>query len=433
MQNNPILQMQLISRSTFLFLLGTCVTMLSCSPIEMRVKKYELHDKTIIASSVGHEVNYDYVVFSDKNGLYFDNLEDVKQIISFGKEYVTLTPIKASLQGNRINYKAGEKTIFNEQQIRCYYDVYPIGDWATLLVYNKDTEYEVPSFCIFNNSDTIYNLVFKEWCSWYNMFYKPTELIIRNSDGLDRHISGVYTTIKQKNDVGNYFSFNVTQKPSDLGDDMNINVDYFKTEMPYFYDWLNEGAGPEEKFTNTTTFISYDQQSMRSPTILSYSFDNIPNCNFTSDEIDTSGELDEAFIKIFNSLFSQCKSDFDVKWKQLKGQCTDIGEICDDLRNEYKATSKYFGKQLYLYVDAESIEQSSFFDNNKYKVYATCSNGLFNYVNAICLTDDKQFLQLDYPRTCIIKGELSIYNSSTSRIRINNCELICAYPSFVHF
>ena len=405
--------------------------MLSCSPIEMRVNKYELHDKTIIASSLGHNVDYDYVVFSDIDGLYFDNLkEDVKQIISFGKKYVTLTPIDASISGDEICYEADKMTIFNEQQIRCYYDVYPIGDWATLLIYNKDTEYEVPSYCIFYNSDTIYNLVFKEWCSQYEMFYTSTELIIQNGEGVDCSISGVFTRAKQKNGDGNYFSFNVTKKPSDIGEDMNINIDFFKTDMPYFYEWLYEGESPEEKFKYTTTFITHDKQSMQSPTGLSCSFDNMPNCDFTSDEIST----DDALRKIFNTLFSQCKSDFDRKWEQLKEQCADIEEISNDLRNEYKATNKYFGKKICLYVDARKIEESSFFDNNKYKVYADgYTSGLFNDVDVVCLTDDKQFLQLDYPRKCIIKGELSIYNSSTGRIRVNNCELICAYPSFAHF
>lgn len=422
------------SLKTMYVLVGISILTYSCAPsLERRVKKYERTGKTIITSSLGHEVANNYILFSDTNGLYFDNLTEVRQILSFDKEYVELVPIvEISTNAMEINYREGWSQSFNQQRILTYYDVYPIGDWATLLVYNKESEYEFSNYCIFNNSDTIYlilNDTFEGWHSRYKMFYKPTPMTRKWGEMEElKTFSGIDTnkSVGNEDSDGEFFSFGVKNW-------QNINkeiLDEIEAGVPEFYQWLNEGWGLMKKLAYTAKFIITNKQSMKAPTFSSVSFDYLPDCQFPSEDFETGSFAETGGKKILNALFSQYTLELE-EWLKKENQrildnCADIDEINNDLRNKFQAEKKYKDKVIYFETDVYSIEEVKWAAKNQYIVYGQYHKyGELYAIDIDCFTDDKSFIELSYPHKCVIQGELDVNNSSCKkRLKFDNCKLL---------
>ena len=61
---------------------------LSCTPsVEGRLNKYQTNGKIILDSSLGKDVVYDYILFTDSSGVYLDNYDNIIQLLSYEKIY----------------------------------------------------------------------------------------------------------------------------------------------------------------------------------------------------------------------------------------------------------------------------------------------------------------------------------------------------------
>ncbi len=409
------------SLKTMFLLIGICILTYSCTKsVESKVKKYERDGKTIITSSFGHKVTDNYILFSDANGLYFDNLKEVKQILLFNKEYVELMPT-TSIDQNKVEIDfQKDKKSFTQQTITDY-DIYPIGDWATLLIYNKNSEYEVYNYFKCNNSDTIYLILnddFEEWHSRYTMFYEPT-----TSYGINTNKS-----VENEDIEGDFFCFGLKNWQR-MNDEI---LDQLRVGAPEFYAWLNSGMGMMTKLAYTVKFVVPNEQSINNPTFLSVSFDNLPDCQFSSEDFETGSFSETGGKKILDALVSKFSTELEENAKKetqkLLDQCVDIEKLASELRNEVVAERKYSGKQVLLNLNLSSINRiDSRYTYNQYILDAQYSKITLDetvLIDISCYTDDENFVELSYPHHCILAGELMVNVSSPTDLKFENCELL---------
>lgn len=136
------------STCTLFFLIGISLFMFSCSPsIEKKVKKYEKEGKTIIVSTMGQETKNHCIVFADADGVYFDNMKNVSQLLIFGKSYTCVSPelsIPCEKKGLEIRVSSWEYA-FTQENIDDF-EIYPIGQLLFLGEMNPVPIFH-PSLC----------------------------------------------------------------------------------------------------------------------------------------------------------------------------------------------------------------------------------------------------------------------------------------------
>ncbi len=89
--------------------------------------------------------------------------------------------------------------------------------------------------------------------------------------------------------------------------------------------------------------------------------------------------------------------------EQLKKSAIPIEQICDEFRNEVKASKLYKGKRIIIMCKISELESAGYYEDCKYilKSYYNIWTGGYNLT---AYTNDDNFTERTYPATVIIQG-----------------------------
>lgn len=426
------------STCTLFFLIGISLFMFSCSPsIEKKVKKYEKEGKTIIVSTMGQETKNHCIVFADADGVYFDNMKNVSQLLIFGKSYTCVSPelsIPCEKKGLEIRVSSWEYA-FTQENIDDF-EIYPIGDWATIVLGRIEPGADIPSFVMQNGSDTIFLVnSFENWHSRYQVKYDYVSEAVEY-EGVDEYgnaTTGVFESASMSYETGNDEEpENITIKLwggyGRLQKDCDKLSIYFEGSEPDFYAW----------FDQSRDCTSYSAELILTPehffdvnTVASIKFDKLQITVPSSETGSTS-----MYKQLASAIYSKYRVDKEENAKREKieqiqyilDQCVDIEKLADELRNEVAAERKYSGEQVLLSINLLSINRiDSRYTYNQYILDAQYSRITLDetvLIDISCYTDDENFINLTYPHHCVLAGELMVNVSSPTSLKFENCKLL---------
>lgn len=425
------------STCTLFFLIGISLFMFSCSPsVEKKVKKYEKEGKTIIVSTMGQDTQNHCIVFADVEGVYFDNMKHVSQLLIFGKNYTCVSPeltIPCEKKGLEIRESSWEYT-FTQGNIDNF-EIYPIGDWATIVLGRNEPGADIPSFVMQNGSDTIFLVnSFENWHSKYQVKYDYVSEAVEY-EGVDEYgnaTTGVFESASMSYETGNDEEpENITIKLwggyGRLQNDCDKLSTYFDGRESDFYAWYHQDRDCTSYFAELkiTPGHFFDVN-----TITSITFDELHKTVPFSEVGSTS-----MYEQLASAIYSKYQVDQEEKARREKqeqiqyvlDQCVDIEKLASELRNEVAAERKYSGKQVLLNLNLLSINRvDSRYTYNQYILDAQYSRITLDetvLIDISCYTDDENFVNLSYPHHCILAGELMVGVSSPTNLKFENCEL----------
>ncbi len=425
------------SLKTMYVLVGISILTYSCAPsVDSKVKKYSDAGKTIIASTMGQETKNHCIVFADAEGVYFDNMKSVSQLLLFSKKYTCVSSelsIPCDKKGLAIRMNSWEYT-FSKENIDDF-EIYPIGDWATVILGKNEPGADFPSFVMQNGSDTIFLInTFESWHSRYQLKYDYVSEAVEY-EGVDEYgntTTGVFQSVSMSKETGNAEDpENITIKLwggyGRLQSDCDKLSGYFEGSEPDFYAWYHESRG----------CTSYSAELELTP---EHFFDVNTVASITFDELKKTVPFSEVgstsmYEQLAGAIYSKYRVDKEEKAKREKqeqiqyvlDQCVDIEKLASELRNEVAAERKYAGKQVLLNLNLSSINRiDSRYTYNQYILDAQYSRITLDetvLIDISCYTDDENFVELSYPHHCILAGELMVNVSSPTDLKFENCEL----------
>ena len=370
-------------------LVGISILTYSCaSSVDSKVKKYSDAGKTIIASTMGQDTKNHCIVFADAEGVYFDNMKSVSQLLLFSKKYTCVSSelsIPCDKKGLAIRMNSWEYT-FSKENIDDF-EIYPVGDWATVILGKNEPGADFPSFVMQNGSDTIFLInSFESWHSRYQLKYDYVSEAVEY-EGVDEY--GNTTT-------GVFQRYHESRGCTSYSAELELTPEHF-------FD------------VNTVASITFDELKKTVP------FSEVGSTSM--------------YEQLAGAIYSKYRVDKEEKAKREKqeqiqyvlDQCVDIEKLASELRNEVAAERKYAGKQVLLNLNLSSINRiDSRYTYNQYILDAQYSRITLDetvLIDISCYTDDENFVELSYPHHCILAGELMVNVSSPTDLKFENCEL----------
>lgn len=427
-----------------LVLIGIFLLTSSCTPsVESKVKKYCDAGKTIIASTMDQETKNNCIIFADNKGVYFDNMKDVYPILLFAKNYtfvglgLSMTCEKPSLEiTQRVKSFKWEDIFPSPLDNLNNYDIYPIGDWATILCAKNGWGSDYSSYIIKNGNDTIYELArplsgdpcITGWQSKYQLKYDYNldaagcEEIFEypNCYGNEREES---TNKKGGDDEQGFIAIKLEGGYYKLQSDCDNLSSYLERYGQEFYEWYEQHNGRTLYFAE---LIITPEQFLDVNTIDSIKFVELSTA-FKYSELGSTKMYKQLAGALYAKYQKEKEAEVREQMQYILDHCENMKEISDDVRNVFQAEKKYEGKKIYFKTEVYSIKQADEWDytHNKYRVYAqSYYDGGFSTIEIYCFTDDKQFIELSYPRECVIQGELKVNISSPKFLKFENCKLL---------
>lgn len=419
---------QLLSTCTKLFLVGICFTMFSCSPsLEKKVEKYEKEGKTIISSTLGQEVKHHCIVFSDDKGVYVDNMKSVYQIIEFNKEYTIAIPslsIPSDNSGVKIDIEEiSVKANFSAEELVENYEIYPIGDWATILRGKNDWGSDIPNYILKNGSNTVYSVSLDKlyWYSRYHLQYPS------NPDDDDVVLVAAVAEGEEETEQVEYISIPLYGEYMKFQNGGSNLAAYFTNCDNNFVTWLNEEYKYHKTLFTSTLLITEDH-FFDAATITSVNFFGT---EFQTSEIGSKAMYEQVAKLIYNDYVTEKRKEAEEAQKErvqnILDQCTSLAQLRNDLsRNKIQAEQKYAGKKILLDLTLSEISRvDTRYASNQYRMeHHYVGEELSQYLDVVIYSDDEAFTQLTYPKRCIVAGVFDVHGSTYNSFYFEDCELV---------
>ena len=390
---------------------------LSFTPsVEGRLNKYQTNGKIILSSSLGKEVTYDYILYTDSTGVYLDNLDNTIQLLSYEKSYWVriITPIISCNQSGVKFNESIYKFKFDSQFLkRNNYKVYPIGDWATVLTANTNNP-EIPDMLLLNNSDTIYTTEQQiVWNSRYEVKYPSNSEDGEESESIEEPV----VAVEENEDItiNEYVNISFVS----YGDDVDhCLINYCDQEE--IYQWAKS-----KSYTFYKAVVKINQNNKNNyideKSVDFIIFDKLDYISFTREEIGSS--------KMYNLISSKISYKYDLYQAEIENrirqkildQCISINQVARDLRNSVSAEKKYSNQKILFKSQITRISQlDPYYSDYKYRVDAIRLNEYtddeFYSIEIRIYTNDELFTEINYPCNCVVMGTLDVPSCINSSI-----------------
>ena len=394
---------------------------LSFTPsVEGRLNKYQTNGKIILSSSLGKEVTYDYILYTDSTGVYLDNLDNIIQLLSYEKLYWVrnITPtISCNQSGIKFEEAISEFKFSSQFFKRNNYKVYPIGDWATVLTANTNNP-EIPDMLLLNNSDTIYTTEQQiVWNSRYEVKYPSNSEDGDESESIEEPV----VAVEENEDItiNEYVNISFVSYGDDV-DHCLINycdqeeIYQWEKESYFYTSYTSYRAVVKINLSNKNNYI--DENSVDYIV-----FDELDYIRFSSEEVGTS--------KMYKSIADKIKYKYDLYQAEIESkirqkildQCISINQVARDLRNTVSAEKKYSNQKILFKSQITRISQlDPYYSDYKYRVDAIRLNEYtddeFYSIEIRIYTNDELFTEINYPCNCVVMGTLDVPSCLNSYI-----------------
>lgn len=398
------------------------------------MKQYESEGKTIVASTLGQETEHNCIVFFDAEGVYFDNIKNVSRLITFGKSYTCVSSelsIPCGKSGLEIKNRSWEY-VFSQEKIDDF-EIYPIGDWATIILGKNKPGADIPSFIMRNGSDSIFIVnTFDSWHSKYRLKYDYVSDAVEyeGEDEYGNATTGVFASVSMNKETGNdeepeNIAIKLSGGYGRLQSDCDNISHYFARCEQEFFDWLDDNYGCS---SYSAKLYIKPEHFFDVSSISSITFDELENEEFQSTDIGTKAMYEEIAVAIYAKYLTEmeeiAKREKNAQIQRILNQCTSLVQLQNDMGNEIYAERIYAGKTIYLNLDLSSIKRvDSRYTDNQYMIESQYVD-LSTNIDVYLYTDDESFTNIQYPHKCVVSGKLMIRRSSVDRISLEDCELI---------
>lgn len=410
------------SKIVAIFVLTTIL--ISCTPIvEKKINQYTAEGKNIINSSLNIETKYNYILYTDESGIWFDNMKDVIKILEFNRTYALCSPhmrIPCGKTGLEITpaycaYEGDETEMIIKDNILNDYHLYMIGDWAALLKPQSHMPEYTSSLIILPGKDTIYTFAsIKKSKSCYNMSYSY-------SDCVQEETPESYICVDLYGDL----------LYSDLIDG---DVDCQSPLLAYIEstdvkDWLYGDDGPMQIIYEAKYTLTQDDF---------FTIKNIEEVAFKESWIDTVFNVEKMGApqmltrvaqKVTNEYLRYKKEQEEKRLQelieQIKQNAVTFREVFNTYKdNPIKAKQLYpVGKRMIIAMTLGGIEETPY----ALSAYSLDPDLISFAGDVLITTNDEDFTKLDYPHYVWMEVLLKDYSKSwtgTFDLRFTDAELL---------
>lgn len=410
---------------TLFLLAGISFLMSSCSPsLEKKIEKYEKEGKTIIASTLGQETKYNCIVYSDDKGVYVDNMKSIYQILEYNKGYTVAIPslsIPSDNSGLKIDIKESPvKSKFSAEELMENYEIYPIGDWATILRGKNDWGSDIPNYILQNGSNTVYS-VSVDKLYWYSRYH------LQYPNNSDDDVALPAQDEEGETKPEEYISIPLYGEYKQFQNGYNKLAVYFANCDNDFFSWLNKEYDYCQTLFTSTLSITQDH-FFDAATITSVNFFGT---EFHTSEIGSNAMCEQVAKLIYNDYVTEKRKEAEEAQRErvqnILDQCTSLTQLRKDLsRNKIQTEQKYAGKKILLDLTlSEIMRVDTRYASNQYRLeHHYVGEELSEYLDVVIYSDDEAFTQLTYPKRCIVTGVFDVNSSTYNSFYFEDCELV---------